>query len=61
MKTGLLIVGIASSVYGLHWIGQGTGWLPWPADAVMEGNMAFMWVGPGLLALSSVMIWYARR
>ncbi|MBS0471924.1 MAG: LPXTG cell wall anchor domain-containing protein [Proteobacteria bacterium] len=61
MKTGLLIVGIVLFVYGLHWIGQGTGWLPWPAGTVMDYNMAFTWAGLGLLAAASGMIWYFRR
>lgn len=61
MKTALLIVGIVLFVYGLHWIGQGTGWLPWPAHTVMDYNMAFTWYGLGLVAVSSLMIVYARR
>jgi hypothetical protein len=61
MKTALLIVGILVFVYGLHWIGQGTGWLPWPAGTVMDYNMAFTWYGLGLLVIGSAMIWLARR
>jgi uncharacterized membrane protein len=41
MKTALFVIGIVLFVYGLHWIGQGTGWLPWPANTVMDYNMAF--------------------
>jgi len=61
MKTALLIFGVLLFVYGLHWIGQGTGWLPWPANTVMDYNRAFVWYGAGLLAIASGMIWYARR
>jgi hypothetical protein len=61
MKTALLILGILFFVYGLHWIGQGTGWLPWPANTVMDYNMTFTWLGLGLVALASGMIWFARR
>ena len=61
MKTGLLIVGVALFVYGLHWIGQGTGWLPWPAGTIMDYNMAFTWYGLSLCAVSGGMIWYSRR
>ena len=61
MKTALLILGILIFVYGLHWIGQGTGWLPWPAGTVMDYNMAFTWYGLGLLVLAGGMIWFARR
>ena len=61
MKTALLIFGIVLFIYGLHWIGQGTGWLPWPANTVMDYNMAFTWYGLALLAIASGMIWFARR
>ena len=61
MKTALLIVGMVLFVFGLHWIGQGTGWLPWPANTVMDYNMAFTWYGLVLTGIAVVVIWYARR
>lgn len=61
MKTALLVIGIVLFVYGLHWIGQGTGWLPWPANTVMDYNMAFTWYGLVLTAAASAMIWFSRR
>ena len=61
MKTALLIVGILLFTYGLHWIGQGTGWLPWPAHALMDYNMAFAWYGLALSAAALAVIVYSRR
>ena len=61
MKTALFVIGIVLFVYGLHWIGQGTGWLPWPANTVMDYNMAFTWYGLALLAITAAMIWFSRR
>jgi uncharacterized membrane protein len=61
MKTALLIVGILLFVYGLHWIGQGTGVFPWPANTVMDYNMAFTWYGLGLAFGSALLIAYSRR
>lgn len=61
MKTALLVIGIVLFVYGLHWIGQGTGWLPWPANTVMDYNMAFAWYGLVLTGAATVMIWFSRR
>jgi len=61
MKTALLFIGILLFVYGLHWIGQGTGWLPWPAHTLMDYNMAFTWYGLALSAIALVMIAYSRR
>ncbi len=32
MKSVLLIVGLIAILFGLHWIGQGTGYFIWPAN-----------------------------
>jgi uncharacterized membrane protein len=61
MKTVLLIVGILLFAYGLHWIGQGTGWLPWPAHTAMDYNSSFAWAGAALATVGAVLIWYSRR
>jgi hypothetical protein len=61
MKTVLLILGVLFFVYGLHWIGQGTGWLPWPANTVMDDNRAFVWYGAGLSIAAAALVWYAAR
>ena len=61
MRTVLLVIGALLFLYGLHWIGQGTGWLPWPANTVMDYNMAFTWYGLGLLVVATAMIWFSRR
>ena len=61
MKTVLIVVGILLFIYALHWIGQGTGWLPWPANTVMDYNIAFVWYGAGLAIVALAMIWYSRR
>jgi uncharacterized membrane protein len=61
MRTALLIIGVLLFIYGLHWIGQGTGWLPWPANTVMDYNMAFTWYGLVLTAVAIVIIWFSRR
>jgi hypothetical protein len=61
MKTALLILGVLLFVYGLHWIGQGTGWLPWPANTVMDYNRAFVWYGLGLSIAAALLVWYAAR
>ena len=61
MKTTLLVAGILMLVYAFHWIGQGTGILPWPAGTVMDDNIAFAYYGVALGAVSLAVIWYARR
>ena len=61
MRNLLLTVGFLALAIGLLWIGQGTGWVPWPANTIMDYNMAFTWYGLALIALSGAMIWYSRR
>jgi hypothetical protein len=61
MKTALFVLGLVLFIYGVHWIGQGTGWLPWPAHTIMDYNGAFTWYGLGLLVIASGVIWFARR
>jgi hypothetical protein len=61
VKTAMLAVGVLLLLYGLHWIGQGTGWLPWPAHTIMDYNMAFTWYGLGLTGIGALLIWYSRR
>jgi hypothetical protein len=61
MKATLLTIGVLMLLYGLHWIGQGTGWLPWPAHTLMDYNRAFIWYGLGLCAASVALIAYVRR
>jgi len=60
MKFALLVLGVLLFVYGLHWIGQGTGWLPWPANTVMDDNRAFVWYGASL-SIAAALVWYAAR
>ena len=61
MKTAALVIGILLAIYGLHWIGQGTGWLPWPANTVMDYNMRFTWAGIGVVVLGGALVWWSRR
>jgi len=61
VRTGLLVAGILLALYGLHWIGQGTGWLPWPAGTLMDYNMAFTWYGLGLACIGALLVWFSRR
>ena len=61
MKTALIIVGGLLGSYALHWIGQGTGMLPWPAHTLLDNNIAFAYAGAGLGILAVVLIGYALR
>ena len=51
MKTVLLIVGTLAILIGLIWIGQGTGYFPYPARSFMINQMPWVYWGALLAAL----------
>lgn len=61
MKIVLLIVGLVAILFGLHWIGQGTGYFVWPANPVMDNQIAWAYRGAGLAVLGVLIVFYSRR
>jgi hypothetical protein len=61
MKTALLVVGVLGLLMGLLWIGQGLGFIHWPASSFMLDERP--WAGRGvILALVGfVLILLSRR
>ena len=61
MKTLLLILGIASVFMGLLWIGQGTGFIMWPASSFMLDQRPWATRGAILAVVGVVLIILSRR
>ena len=61
MKTALLVVGILAVLVGLIWVGQGTGYFPYPAESFMINQMPWVYRGAGLAALGLIMVLVSRR
>ncbi len=51
MKTILLLVGILMTLIGLLWIGQGSGYVNWPASSFMISQTQWVYYGAGLAAV----------
>ena len=60
MKT-LRIVGIFACVIGLIWIGQGTGYFPYPERSFMISQMPWAYRGAALLVVGAVLVWLGGR
>ena len=60
MKTGLTIVGIAATLMGLLWIGQGLGYIHWPASSFMLDQRPWALRGAILAAIGLGLLVYAR-
>ena len=61
MKTLLLVAGIVALLMGLLWIGQGAGYVHWPATSFMIDQRP--WIGRGALlaVVGLVLIVVSRR
>ena len=61
MKVVLTIVGALFLLLGLHWIGQGTGYFPWPRNPVMDNQIEWAYIGAATAVVGLVVIWFSRR
>jgi hypothetical protein len=61
MRQGLLIIGIIVAITGLVWIGQGTGYFPYPAQSFMVRATQWAWYGLVVMLVGLVLIWLSRK
>ena len=61
MKTLLQILGIAASLMGLLWIGQGTGVIQWPSSSFMLDQRPWATRGAILAVVGIALIIFSRR
>jgi hypothetical protein len=60
-KNALLSVGVIAVLVGLIWIGQGTGYFPYPGSSFMINDMAWAYYGVALAVLGLVAVVAASR
>ncbi len=61
MKALLLLLGIAAAAAGLLFAGQGLGFIRWPAESFMIGEMVWVAYGGAIAAVGLALIVLARR
>ena len=61
IRTLLLIVGVAATLMGLLWIGQGLGYIHWPASSFMLDQRPWADRGAVLAVVGLVCIIVGRR
>lgn len=61
MRRGLFIVGIIAALSGLVWIGQGTGYFPYPERSFMVRATQWAWYGLAALAAGLIALWLSQR
>jgi hypothetical protein len=60
-KMALLVGGILAIVIGLIWIGQGTGYFPYPASSFMINQTPWIYWGAVLALLGLIAVTVSRR
>jgi hypothetical protein len=61
LKVAALVVGILAILIGLIWIGQGSGYFPYPASSFMINQTPWMYWGAIAAALGLVAVMVSRR
>lgn len=61
MRIAFLIAGIVLILMGAIWIGQGTGYFPYPSYSFMIDDVKWAYAGAALLVLGLLLIVSARR
>jgi len=61
VKLLMTVLGILGLLMGLLWIGQGTGWVRWPASSSMIDVSSWTTRGAILAVVGVAMIWFGRR
>ncbi len=61
MRIVLFVAGILLLLLGLLWIGQGTGYFPYPSSSFMVSDMAWAWRGAAVAVAGIAVILIACR
>jgi hypothetical protein len=61
LKVALLVGGVLAILIGLIWVGQGTGYFPYPASSFMINQMPWMYRGAVLAVLGLIAVVVSRR
>jgi ABC-type antimicrobial peptide transport system permease subunit len=61
MRGVILLIGILATLTGLVWVGQGTGYFPYPANSMMISQMPWTYRGIALAIAGVIGIIISRR
>ena len=61
MKTLLTVVGVIVLLMGLLFIGQGSGYFPYPAESFMISQTRWVYYGAAIAVVGLLIVVFARR
>jgi hypothetical protein len=61
MKALMMLIGIIALAMGLLFVGQGSGYIPWPASSFMISQTKWIYYGGAIAVIGLVLVVIARR
>lgn len=61
MRTLLMLIGLLMLAAGLLFMGQGSGYIPWPAESFMISQIRWVFYGGAIATVGIVLMIAARR
>jgi hypothetical protein len=61
LRITLLAAGIFAVLIGLIWVGQGTGYFPYPSSSFMIDRMPWAYRGAAVAVLGLIAVFVSRR
>jgi uncharacterized membrane protein len=61
MRMLMTIIGVLAVIIGLVWMGQGSGYFPYPASSFMIAQTQWIAYGAVLIVIGALLIWRGRR
>lgn len=61
MRRAMAVVGIIAILLGVIWMGQGSGYFPYPASSFMIDQSPWIAYGAMMAVVGAVLLWTSRR
>jgi len=61
LRIPLLVIGVLAVVFGLVWMGQGSGYFPYPEGNFMINQTPWIYRGAAVLVVGVILIAVSRR
>lgn len=61
LRSAIFVLGMLALLVGLFWVGQGTGFIPWPKQSFMINQMPWAYRGIGLAVVGLFIVLLSRQ